>query len=156
MDKTLRELQRQAEAGDPEAMTRLARETMRAVDVIGMVSGLTEQLQAVLANAVLDIKLVEEALENIDHALIAGNLGIDAADVAAEIDLQDLAYNIDVDASDVAREIADTFDAREIAEHVEADDIAQALVNHLNMDDLAERIASHIDPADIAEHVEAS
>ena len=45
-DTNIRALQRRADAGDPEAMVQLARETLRALDVIEVVSRLSVEIHA--------------------------------------------------------------------------------------------------------------
>lgn len=154
MDRKLRELQRRVEAGDTEATVALARETHRSVDVIALVSGLSQELQAAMAQAVLSERLIQAATDSLIQ-----NLDLDEIASHVEIDAQDVADHIEVDASDVAdnvdvSDVADNIDVSEVAEHIDLDDLADQVVAKLDLDDLAARVAAAMDPEEIASHIE--
>lgn len=137
MDRKLRELQRRSDAGDPEALAQLARETLRAVSVLGLVTGLSEDIQAALAEATLSEALVERVtagvLESID--IPPTDELVDPSDVADYVDLREIASYIDPD--DVASEV----EVYDVAQALDVDDVA----SHIDLDTLADKLASDQD-----------
>jgi len=89
----------------------------------------------------------QEIADHIETSDIAEHIGVEAYDIAAEIDIGYVAKEVDlydlaehIDTSDIANEMS--IDASDIAEHVDTDDIA----SNIDLSDLA----SELDMTDLA------
>ena len=78
----------------------------------------------------VSLRLQMSALDGIDTDEIAEKAarGIDAADVAYHMSVDDVAANMDIDIGDVASRLADDLDMSSLAEELDYDKLAQALV----------------------------
>lgn len=145
-DEKLRKLVRAFEAGDEDAGARLAREMLRARDLLTLVGLLTPELQTALgAQTVaetLKAEIAQAVAEGIDIDDIAGTVAgqIDLNDLANEINLSDLVSEIDTD--DIAQNIdVSDFDWGEIARNIDMEELAQGF----DLEDLATRIAAKLE-----------
>lgn len=157
MDSKLRELERKARAGDPDAQVKLAHEMMRALDVLEVVGKLSDSIQQAIAARFQSEALAEDITEHLDYGALAS--AIDPANLASEldysalmgeVDMSYLAGELDVSTSEIASEIctsdvASELDMTDLADHIALADVAQ----HVDI----EQLAALIDPDDIANRV---